>query len=213
MTLVDLLTVGVLLVVGVRLIEAAQSSITARRRTWTMVRGLEWRHFKDGFPIIVAVVATAFVLIQIPVLSFGWWTAIGGVGNPVIGTTERSFGIFDVLVPAFFGGLLLVGLPLLVAREEYVFRRGAEQRSTTKNVGRSLLFGFAHAVIGIPIGAALALSIGGIYLTNCYLRGWRETRTETGALVESTRAHLAYNLTIVGLVLVSLGLSVAFGWE
>jgi hypothetical protein len=212
-TLIDLLTVGVLLVVGVRLIEAARSTVTARRRTWNVVRGLRVRHFRDGAPIIIAVVVTAFVLIQFPVLSFGWWTAIGGVGNPVIGTTERSFGIFDVLVPAFFGGLLLVGLPLLVAREEYVFRRGAEQRSTSDNVGRSLLFGLAHAVIGIPIGAALALSIGGIYLTNCYLRGWRSTRTQAGALVESTRAHLAYNLTIVVLVLVSLGLSLAFGWE
>ena len=213
MTLIDLLTVGVLLVVGVRLIEAARSTMTARRRTWTVVRGLEWRHFKDGFPIIVAVVATAFVLIQIPILSFGWWTAIGGVGNPVIGTTERSFGIFEVLVPAFFGGLLLVGLPLLVAREEYVFRRGAEHRRTLDNVGRSLLFGLAHAIVGIPIGAGLALSIGGVYLTNCYLRGWRETRTQAGALVESTRAHLAYNLTIVALVLVTLGVSLAFGWE
>jgi hypothetical protein len=66
-------------------------------------------------------------------------------------------------------------------------------------------------VVGIPIGAALALSIGGLYLTRCYLNGWKETRSQTGALLESTRAHLAYNLTIVALVLVSLLVLVATG--
>jgi hypothetical protein len=47
-----------------------------------------------------------------------------------------------------------------------------------------------------------------MYLTSCYLRGWRETRTQPGALLESTRAHLAYNLTILGLVAVALALGV-----
>jgi riboflavin transporter FmnP len=109
-----------------------------------------------------------------------------------------------VVIPLFFIGLLIVGMPLLVAREEWVFRRGAEERGTAMNLGRSVLFGLAHAVVGIPIGAALALSIGGVYLTLCYLDGWKETRSQTGALFESTRAHLAYNLTIITLVLVSL---------
>jgi hypothetical protein len=74
-----------------------------------------------------------------------------------------------------------------------------------------VLFGLAHAVVGIPLGAALALSIGGLYLTRCYLDGWRETRTESGALLESTRAHLAYNLTIIGLLLASLVVLLATG--
>jgi hypothetical protein len=143
-------------------------------------------------------------LIQLPVLSFGWWSVIGGEGNPVVGVTEEDYGIVSVVLPLFFIGLLIVGMPLLVAREEWVFRRGAETRGTAMNVARSLVFGLAHAVIGIPIGAALALSIGGLYLTRCYLKGWRETRTQTGALLESTRAHLAYNLTIITLVLASL---------
>src|SRR4029450_9106842 len=98
-----------------------------------------------------------------------------------------------------------------VAPEECVSRRGAEARGTAVNLGRSLVFGLAHAVVGIPIGAALALSIGGLYLTWCYLEGWKETRSQTGALLESTRAHLAYNLTIVTLVLVSLIVLLSFG--
>jgi len=50
------------------------------------------------------------------------------------------------------------------------------------------------------VGAALALSLGGAYLTACYLRGWRATRSQAGALLESTRAHLAYNATILALL-------------
>jgi hypothetical protein len=210
-TILDLLTVAVLALVGVRLFEAARSSVEARARMLAIVRGLRWGHFVRAVPIVLLIVATAWVLIQVPVLSFGWWTMIGGEGNPVVGVTAKDYGIVSVVTPLFFIGLLIVGLPLLVAREEWVFRRGAERRGTAANVGRSVLFGLAHAVIGIPIGAALALSIGGLYLTWCYLEGWHETRTESGALLESTRAHLAYNLTIIGLVLVSLVALLATG--
>ncbi len=203
-SVLDLLMVAVLAVVGVRLFEAARTSVGAHRKTLGVVQGLRARHFVRAVPIVVVIVSTAWVLIQLPVLSFGWWSVIGGEGNPVVGVTEEDYGIVSVVLPLFFIGLLIVGMPLLVAREEWVFRRGAETRGTAMNVARSLVFGLAHAVIGIPIGAALALSIGGLYLTRCYLEGWKETRTQTGALLESTRAHLAYNFTIITLVLASL---------
>lgn len=211
MTILDLLTVAVLALVGVRLFEAARSSVEARARMLDIVRGLRWRHFARAVPVVTVIVATAWVLIQLPVLSFGWWTMIGGEGNPAVGVTARDYGIVSVVIPLAFITLLIVGLPLLVAREEWVFRRGAERRGTAANVGRSVLFGLAHAVVGIPLGAALALSIGGLYLTRCYFDGWRETRTESGALLESTRAHLAYNLTIIGLLLASLVVLLATG--
>ena len=61
-----------------------------------------------------------------------------------------------------------------------------------------------HILVGIPIGAGLALSIGGAYFTSVYLRAWRATRSQAEALLESTRAHLGYNLVIVALVLAAL---------
>jgi hypothetical protein len=197
---VDFLALGVLVLVGVRLVEAARSSVTAHRKAIVVVRGLELRHFTAAIPILLMIVLLALALIQVPLLSFGWWQAIGGVGNPAVGITEQDLGALGVVISAFFIGLLVVALPLLVAREEWVFRRGAERRGPTANLSRAVLFGLAHAVIGIPIGAALALSVGGIYLTACYLRGWSETRSQPGALLESTRAHLAYNLTALTLI-------------
>src|SRR5438132_850986 len=52
---------------------------------------------------------------------------------------------------------------------------------------------------------ALPLSIGGWYCTVMYLRGYREGGREQG-LAESARAHLAYNMSIIGLVIVALAL-------
>src|SRR5262249_62101004 len=139
----------------------------ARRKTLGVVQGLRTRHFLRTIPVVALIVATAFVLIQLPVLSWGWGTSIGGEGNPVVGVTDRDYGIVSVIIPLFFIGLLIVGMPLLVAREEWLFRRGAETRGTATNLWRSLVFGLAHAVVGIPIGAALAPSIGGVYLPPC----------------------------------------------
>jgi hypothetical protein len=107
-------------------------------------------------------------------------------------------------VPIVFGVLLVASLPLLVEREEWIFRRGAERRSTARNVAVAVAFGLVHAVVGIPIGAALALSVGGLYFTHVYLSAYRSTRSRRAALAESTRAHLAYNLVIVAVVLVAL---------
>ncbi|MGH9031176.1 MAG: hypothetical protein ACRDY4_06160 [Acidimicrobiia bacterium] len=207
MNLIDVLTLAVLFVVGARLFEAARASVEARRKALTVVRGLRARHFLRSVPVIAAVVGAAALLIQVPGLSFGWWTALGGEGNPVFGTTDRGLGVLDVAVPLAFVSLLVVSLPLLVAREEWVFRRGAERRGTASNLLRCVVFGLAHAIIGIPLGAALALSLGGAYLTACYLRGWRATRSQAGALLESTRAHLAYNATILAIIGVTLAVA------
>jgi hypothetical protein len=207
MEILDLLTLAVLAYVGVRLADAARQSLSQRSHVWLVVSGLRPHHFLLGVPVLVVVVTAAVLLFQVPGLSFGWWTAIGGEGNPVFGTARPSaVGPLDVVIPIVFGVLLLLGLPLLVEGEEWVFRRGAEHRGPAANLGRSVLFGLVHAVVGVPIAAALALSVGGVYLTWRYLRVWQATGSPRLALLESTRAHLAYNLVIVALVLTALAL-------
>jgi hypothetical protein len=207
MEILDLLTLAVLAYVGVRLADAARQSLSQRSHVWLVVSGLRPHHFLLGVPVLVVVVTAAVLLFQVPGLSFGWWTAIGGEGNPVFGTARPSaVGPLDVVIPIVFGVLLLLGLPLLVEGEEWVFRRGAEHRGPAANLRRSVLFGLVHAVVGVPIAAALALSVGGVYLTWRYLRVWQATGSPRLALLESTRAHLAYNLVIVALVLTALAL-------
>jgi hypothetical protein len=115
------------------------------------------------------------------------------------------------LIPIVFVALLLPALPLFALREEQMFRQGAENWSWTRRVLMAIAFGLVHAIVGIPIGFALALSIGGAYFQFAYLRRFRQTAVQRDAVLESTRAHTAYNGLIVIVVLVVLAVSLALG--
>jgi uncharacterized membrane protein SpoIIM required for sporulation len=81
-----------------------------------------------------------------------------------------------------------------------MFRLGAERRSRWGRLRRSVEFGLAHAIVGIPIAAALGLSVGGMYFSWRYMREFRRTGDQTAAMLESTRAHTAYNATVLVLI-------------
>lgn len=199
--MLDLLTLLVLAFVGYRLVGGA--SLLRRphvRRRWVeIVRGLRPRHFLLAWPVLFVVATVASLLILVPGLDWGWWYAIGGVGSPVLGVTESSpTGPLEYALPALFVALLVPALPLFAEAEERMFRLGAEHWSTARRARRAVEFGLVHALVGIPIGVALALSVGGVYFTWRYLRG---------GLIEATRAHLAYNLNIVGLLALAVALA------
>ena len=203
MTLLDVVTIAVLGFFGSRLFLSFRRSLAsgARAHALELARGLRLRHFVPVPLILVLVVGASIGLTSIPPLDFGWWTAIGGQGNPAFGVTERTAGTpLELVIPILFVVLLVPALPLLVEREELVFRLGAEQWSTPKRIGKAVLFGLVHAVVGIPIGVALALSIGGAAFTLAYLHRYRATGLRSQAILESSRLHLAYNATIVALV-------------
>ena len=211
-TVLDLVTVAVLGWFGTRMFVSFRRSLAsaARRHAMEVVRGLRVRHFLPVPLVVAVVVGAAVALTSIPPLAFGWWTAIGGEGNPAFGVTERTAGTpLELVIPIVFIALLIPAMPLLVEREEQIFRLGAEAWSTPKRLGRTLLFGLVHALVGIPIGFALALSIGGAHFLLGYLRAWRATGSRRAALLESTRLHLAYNATIVALVVGVLAFEVA----
>jgi hypothetical protein len=207
MSLNTALTVGVLVFVGYRLTSGARFSASREGRTLIgeIVRGLRWRHVWPVPFVVTGVVALAAVLVRIPGLSWGWWSAIGGAGNPVIGSTTETAGtVWEWLIPLAFLVLLLPALPLFAHAEERIFRQGAQWWSPRRRAWMVVKFGLAHALIGIPIGVALALSVGGAYFMAVYLRAWRHGARERAATLESTRAHTAYNATILGLVLVAV---------
>lgn len=204
--LADLLTVAVLGFIGYRLVGAARVTLRRRSRWRRIVRGIRWRHVWPVPFVLTGVVVVAVPLVQLPVLRVGWWTALGGTGNPVTGGTDRTSGTaLAWLVPAVFLALVFPSLPTFAEAEERIFRRGAERWSNPKRVARALRFGLVHVVIGIPIGVGVALTVGGLYFTRCYLRGWRASGgNHEEALLESTRAHTAYNAVVLSVAIVAL---------
>ncbi len=200
-----LLTIAVLSFMAVRLVTAARhvASQNGRRLILEIIRGIRWRHLWP-IPLVVAgVLGVAAALMQLPGLSWGWWSAIGGSGNPITGSTAETAGtVWEWLIPLVFLSFLLPALPLFAHAEERMFRQGAQQWSNRRRAWMIVKFGVAHALIGIPIGVALALSVGGAYFMAVYLRSYRATPNERLATLESTRAHTAYNGAILSLVLV-----------
>ncbi len=205
--LTTILTVAVLgfmatrLVTGVRVSRSAQGRAVVRE----VLHRLRWRHVWPVPFVLAAVIGVALVLMQAPVLAWGWWSQIGGEGNPVFGSSESTAGTaWEWIVPVVFMALLLPALPLFAHAEERMFRRGAEHWSTWKRCWKTLQFGLVHALVGIPIGAALAVSLGGAWFLQVYLRAFRTSGSRADATFESTTAHSAYNGVIIGVVVVAL---------
>ena len=86
----SVLTAAVLGFLGYRLVGAARhaGSGAGRARVIGIVRGIRWRHVWPVPFVLAAVALTATALVQIPGLSFGWWSALGGTASPVLGTTS-----------------------------------------------------------------------------------------------------------------------------
>lgn len=199
----DVVTVAVLGFVGVRLASGLRRSLSGDGRSTirTIVSRIGWRHVWPVPFVLAGVVALATTLVRIPGLSWGWWSALGGQGNPVFGSNDSTVGtVWEWLIPAFFLVLLIPALPLFAYAEEQMFRRGAEHWSPRRRAVKVVQFGLVHTLIGIPIGTAIALSVGGAYFMRAYLRAYAGTGSSNEATLESTRAHTAYNGIIVSLV-------------
>jgi hypothetical protein len=209
----DVATYAVLGLVGVRLVSGLRHSLRGRGRSTVveLVRGIRWRHVWPVPLVLTAVATLASLLVQIPGLSFGWWTALGGAGNPIAGSSTTTTGtLWEWLLPLVFVGLVTPTLPLFALAEERIFRTGAEDWSTRRRIWKTLQFGLVHALIGIPIGAALAISLGGAYFMRVYLNTFAATRSPKEATHEAARAHTAYNAVIMTVVLL-LAVTTAFG--
>lgn len=182
-----------------------------QRVLWRVVwRSMRMRHIWPA-PVVLAVTALFgwFLTTHVGgVLNWGWWSAMGGTGNVVLGNNTDLFGaVGSQWVSRIMLVVLAVLMPNLVTWEERVFRRGIERRSAIGRVLWAGAFGLIHLVAGVPLWAALALSVVGLYCSVVYMRTYRNlvgTRGEgiarRRAILESTCAHLGFN---------SLGLCVA----
>jgi hypothetical protein len=201
------LTVGVLGFVGLRLASGVRYARTSNGRLLVgeIVRGIRWRHVWPVPFVLTGVVAVATPLLAVPGLDWGWWSALGGNGNPVFGSSTATSGsVWEWLIPLAFVCLLVPALPLFAHAEEVMFRRGAEAWSGRRRALKLVQFGLVHAMIGIPIGVALALSVGGAYFMSAYLGAIHHGATRREATIESARAHTAYNGVLVAAVVVTI---------
>lgn len=167
-------------------------------RNWAVIKQYRPIHFVTSIPILGLVIATAFMLYYFvpfmdknPILwvlssLFGWGDG-SGQGNIMFSGLEWKYYAM-VFLP-----LLLFALPSLARYEEEDFRDGT--RDWAHGIRRSIKFGLVHLIMLIPLGAALALSIGGLWFTYQYFKGGVE---------RSTIYHSAYNSILVVILFVTV---------
>ena len=174
------------------------------RKQRVVLHGLRGRHFLGGLKSIGVTVVSAGLLLSLDSpLRWGWWSMMGGHGNVVFAQTQPSAAgglSLSVCLGAACVVLLLVMLPRLALAEERHFRRGDQARSLPQRLLGSTRFGMMHLIMGIPIGAGFALSVAGVMFSRASRRGYRVTGTKVGALLESARVHLAYDLIVLAIV-------------
>lgn len=165
---------------------------------WEVIKQYRPVHFVATLPVLLLIITVAALLITyIPfmdknpilwVLSslFGWGDGKGS-GNILFSGIQWKY------YAALFLPVLFFALPSLARCEEEDFRQGT--RNWVDGVKRSIKFGLAHIIALIPLGVALALSIGGLWFTYQYFKG---------GVKRSTVYHSVYNSIVVVVLFIAV---------
>lgn len=176
-SLLRLLITGWILVMLVR---AARAAWRQRDLLVTVWRSIRPRHVAGAVGLLAVVATIATVLIgSVPGMAVGLGDLIGFTGNAVFVPLEEAAaragpvpdGGTDLVViglaTVFLGGLAAL-LPWLAFVEEEVFRAGLEDVSLGRELVAALIFGLAHLVMLVPVGAAVAIGAAGFVYGRIY---------------------------------------------
>jgi hypothetical protein len=160
------------------------------KKFFPLVRNLRPMMFLSNLPIQVLTIAAGFTLNSVVGLKWGWTSFLHSDGST---SNVNMIGLQYAWFAPVFALLLIVALPLLANLEEEMFRVGT--KGIKSALKRSLIFGLVHMIAGVSLGYALALTIPGLWFTYQYKKG---------GLARSSAYHLAWNLTLVSLLLLLL---------
>ena len=126
---------------------------------------------------IAVLVAVTVLLLQVPILRYGWWKLLGGEGNALLGQTGFNGLGWQVASLAIPVGIFVL-VPDLAYGEELAFRHGTDWMSRTERLLRQFRFGISHCLMGVPLAAGIALTLSGYYYQTIYLRALRRLELE-----------------------------------
>lgn len=166
--------------------------------------------FVQNLLILALTITIAAVLIMnVPGLKYGWAHLFYERGGNVLIAPATDLSSSENMplrvIPVLFCLLLLFIAPFLAKYEEEIFRNGYTE---WKDIFRqSVIFGLVHCIVGIPIGAGLALIIPGMFFGYQYKRAFEESlgghiEAEEEGLMASTAYHSMYNIIIFTLLLI-----------
>ena len=151
-------------------------------------KDLKPKHFLIGTLSIISVLATGTLLIRyIPGMQFGWltWIASQASETQTGQTVESSPFLWATTIILIL--IFSIVLPKFAFLEEEKFRKPYVWATKPMQFMQALKFGIAHLIMGIPIGAALALSVGGVFFTETATRAAKKELNT--ALIEISQHH------------------------
>ena len=222
------LRLAVAVVIIVLLARSARVAWGNRGLAVTVWRRIRVRHVLGSVGLIAVVLTvTVGLLTYVPVTGYGLGTLIGLTGNAVFAPVEEAAIRAGAGTPdadpvieqavnyatvAFMAALLTL-FPWLAYVEERVFREGLERVRWPRRVWAALRFGLAHLIMLVPIAAALAIGVAGLWYGRVYVRAFRRAAGDDlltvesarrSAVLESTVWHTTFNSVLVVLLIVGV---------
>jgi hypothetical protein len=171
-----------------------------------LVRGLRLRHFGSAMFILLGTILSAGLLITfVPGMDIGWFTLLGGSGSVAVAApaAPEHAPLMSLVLPLLLVITIALVMPIVVLREERKFRRGVEKQSRGRRWRRQIGFGLGHLVMGIPLGAALAITFAGGGFMHAYQHAYARRGSRLDALLAGAQTHLAYNAILLAIVFCS----------
>lgn len=171
----------------VTLARAARGAWAHRALMVTVWRSVRPRHLGGTALLLLLVGATMTGLVAlVPGMAYGLGTLVGTTSNAVFAPLEAAVAATGPAPPSGPDWVLLVAgtvfllplaamLPWLAFVEEEVFRAGLEDASLPRELLAALVFGLAHLIMLVPVGAALAIGVAGFVYGRVYRRAYVST--------------------------------------
>lgn len=153
----------------------------------------------QNLAIIVVVISAFVVLTKVhPVFKWSWFSLFRTQEDEVAGRESEgtNINIMPMHIKYFglvFALLLMANLPSFAMTEEKWFRAGTD--NWLEGLYVSFLFGILHCLVGVPIGAGVAITLCGVWFTHQYFLGGIEL---------SALHHTTYNLIFISVLFLFL---------
>jgi hypothetical protein len=168
----------------VTLVRAARGAWGHRRLVVTVWSSIRPRHLGGTAALLLLVAVTMTLLVAlVPGMAYGLGGLIGTSSNAVFAPLEAALAASGPAPASGPDWALLIGtsvfllplavlLPWLAFVEEEVFRAGIEDASLPRELLAALVFGLAHLLMLVPVGAALAIGVAGFVYGRVYRRAY-----------------------------------------
>lgn len=150
--------------------------------------------------IFIFSVAAFLLYIQIPeFLKFSWINLISSNESSSNLMTKPFESNFSPVIVIYWIILTLM-LPYLAKSEEIAFR--SQKFTLKKRIISSFFFGLIHMVVGVPLFAALILSVLGFIFSIFYVKYYNQSKSDDFAIERVTSIHTKYNFILITLLFV-----------